>query len=142
MSSNGSYQIIVYQSDSETAPLYSEILRFAHFYSVGGRPNHSAAQIGGKFCKVGIIVRALLIPGSDGMHDGALRWCTMTKSGAPWKSLVLSTNSSGSLWCTFLCNNGSGRRPAILVSWLQFRGGGWCVQIVPHEQLHAKNPSM
>ena len=91
MSSDGSYQLIANQSDIETDPLYSEISRFAHFYSVGGRAIHSAAQIGGKFCKVGIIVRVLLISGSDGMHEGR---CSMTKYGAPWKSLVLGT------WCS------------------------------------------
>ena len=91
MSSDGSYQLIANQSDIETDPLYSEISRFAHFYSVGGLAIHSAAQIGGKFCKVGKIVRVLLIPGSDGMHEGR---CSMTKYGAPWKSLVLRT------WCS------------------------------------------
>ena len=98
MSSDGSYQLIANQSDIETDPLYSEISRFAHFYSVGGLAIHSAAQIGGKFCKVGKIVRVLLIPGSDGMHEGR---CSMTKYGAPWKSLVLGTwcsTNSDSLW--------------------------------------------
>ena len=98
MSSDGSYQLIANQSDIETDPLYSEISRFAHFYSVGGLAIHSAAQIGGKFCKVGIIVRVLLIPGSDGMHEGR---CSMTKYGAPWNSLVLRTwcsTNSDSLW--------------------------------------------
>ena len=84
MSSDGSYQLIANQSDIETDPLYSEISRFAHFYSVGGLAIHSAAQIGGKFCKVGKIVRVLLIPGSDGMHEGQHDkiWCTMEIPGA------------------------------------------------------------
>ena len=65
------------------------------------------------------------------MHQHQQRTSTMTKSGAPWKSLpgARAPTNSGSL-CTFLCNNGSGKRLVVLVSWSQFTGG-WGADCAP-----------
>ena len=63
-----------------------------------------------KFSKVGIIVRALLIPTRDGVHEAM---AALVQFAQFWKSVELKSGVvyqlTGSL-CTFWCNNDSGKR--------------------------------
>ena len=89
------------------AKFFSQISRFACSSLV----RQCTKRARRKFNKVGIIVRALLIPTRDGVHEAMA--VLVQPAQFWWKSVELKSGVvyqlSGSL-CTFWCNNDSGKR--------------------------------